>query len=152
MNRKILYDLNNVSFSERESFNNAILLLSMVKSEQYYIVGFSRPKGIIEIGFDCKSNLYGEITEKLVLDFSYSDAFVSVRSDLKNIVFSNCEDIPFEHDERFNIRNGVIVYKRVFERDELIPLSIDRIDTIVSMSKNDIMKFLEKGFDYIINK
>lgn len=41
----------------RESFNNTILLLTMVKSEYYYIIGFSRAEGKIEIGIDFESEL-----------------------------------------------------------------------------------------------
>ena len=42
----------NKPVSVRETFNNTILLLTMVKSEYYYIISFSRSKGQIEIGFD----------------------------------------------------------------------------------------------------
>lgn len=50
-----------ISSSKRESFNNTILLLTMVKSEYYYIIGFSRVKGQIEIGFDYKSSIHNII-------------------------------------------------------------------------------------------
>ena len=68
MNNKEFYKTDK-PLTVRESFNNTILLLSMVKSEYYYIIGFSRSEGIIEIGFDFESKLHGKNTEIIILDF-----------------------------------------------------------------------------------
>ena len=70
MDSKILHNMKDIPFNDRESFNNAILLLSMVKSEYYYIVGFSRPKNQIEIGFDFDDKTYGRLSETVTMDFS----------------------------------------------------------------------------------
>ena len=69
----------------RESFNNTILLLTMVKSEYYYIIGFSRAEGKIEIGIDFESELHGKITENIILDFYGFEDFIELSCNLTSI-------------------------------------------------------------------
>lgn len=63
MHNDYYYNTKTTSFPDRETFNNTILLLTMIKSKYYYIVGFSRPNNVIEIAFDFESDLHGLITE-----------------------------------------------------------------------------------------
>lgn len=81
------------SISIRESFNNTILLLTMVKSEYYYIIGFSRTEGKIEIGFDFESDLHGKITEIAILDFYSADNSIELSCNLTNIDGENVKEI-----------------------------------------------------------
>ena len=72
MDSKILHNIKDTPFSERETFNNAILLLSMVKSEYYYIVGFSRPNNIIRIE-DIASGIIGNyVITQMSLPLAYN--------------------------------------------------------------------------------
>ena len=49
MNNEVYYNTKTIPLAERETFNNTIILLTLVKSQYYYIVGVSRPSNIIEI-------------------------------------------------------------------------------------------------------
>lgn len=152
MDSSVLYNVKQIPFAERETFNNAILLLSMVKSEFYYIVGFSRPDNIIEIGFDLSGEHIGLCFETLILDFSADEYRLKVFSKLKNVVFENEAEIPFEHDGYFTLTDGGIYYERLFEKDNVIPMSMDKLNTIILSVKRDIEQFEENGFAYILKK
>ena len=80
------YDLCNVPFVSRESFNNTILLLTLVKSNSYYITGFNRLKNIIEIAFDIESELHSSVTESVTIDFGSSCDNVLFNCELKNVI------------------------------------------------------------------
>lgn len=152
MDSKILHNIKDIPFNERETFNNAILLLSMVKSEYYYIVGFSRPNNQIEIGFDFEDKSYGKINETIIMDFSWSKGEIKATSQLVNLIFEEEQTIPFSHDYYFVLKNNSISYERVFEKDEVIPLSMDKLNTIIMSIKKDIEKFVVQGFTHILWK
>ena len=149
MDSKILYNLKDIPFNERETFNNTILLLSMVKSEYYYIVGFSRPDNKIEIGFDFEDKAYGRISETVVMDFSSNSSGIKVTTRLTNIVFEGKNEISFSHNGSFTIDNGYIAYERLFEKDDIIPVSMEKINFIILSVKKDIRQFLNDSFSYI---
>lgn len=128
--------------SKRESFNNTILLLTMIKSEYYYIIGFSRPRGQIEIGFDYTSDIHGAITESVIVDF-YSDGDnVVLSGEIKNI---NIEDFwkSVPSNKSFYLEDSVLKYRMLAPRDQLIPISIEKMNTIVLKAKSEIFDFLE---------
>ena len=128
--------------SKRESFNNTILLLTMIKSEYYYIVGFSRPRGQIEIGFDYTSDIHGAITESVIVDFYSDENNVVLSGEIKNI---NIEDFleSMPSTKHFYLEDGVLKYKMLAPRDQLIPISIEKMNTIVLKAKSDIFDYLE---------
>ena len=152
MDSKILHNIKDTPFSERETFNNAILLLSMVKSEYYYIVGFSRPNNIIRIGFDFEDEAYGLISETVVMDFSSETKGIKITTQLKNIVFEGKTVIPFAHNDNFAIDNGYILYERIFEKDDVIPVSMDKLNLMILSIKKDIEEFANQSVAYILNK
>lgn len=152
MNKKFLYNMADTPFNERETFNNAILLLSMVKSEYYYIVGFSRPDNKIEIGFDFEDIAYGQISETVIMDFSSNSSDIKVTAQLTNMFFEGMSVIPFAHKDNFRIDNGYIVYERLFEKDDIIPVSMDKLNLIILSTKKDIESFMNQGVAYIFKK
>lgn len=136
------------SFCNKETFSNAILLLSMVKSEYYYIIGFSRQRGIIEIGFDFESEIHGVITESILLDIYSSDEYVYISSQLANI------DLSMEYvseNKNFKIENNEICYYSKVLKDELIPLSITVLNNYILSAKREIIDFLEHYYKFILS-
>ena len=79
------FDTRGEPFADRESFNNAILLLTTVKRGCYYITGFDRRKLIVEVGFDLDTLFGRRITEKATVDFRSSPEFVVIRGRMDNI-------------------------------------------------------------------
>lgn len=140
-----------ISTSKRESFNNTILLLTMVKSEYYYIIGFSRVKGQIEIGFDYKSSIHSTITESVVVDFYSDDENVVLSGELKNV---NLDDFTDSNklDENFCFENNALKYRLISQRDELIPVSIGKMNGIIMRAKSEIFDFLEKYYKTYVCK
>jgi hypothetical protein len=124
----------------------------MVKSEYYYIVGFSRPENIIEIGFDFDDKYYGRINENIAIDFSGNTNEIVITTQLTNVFFEGEYNISFEHDECFTIEKGFIKYKRLFEKDEVIPVSMEKLNFIILSVKNDLYKFIGKSIEYLLTK
>ncbi len=140
-----------ISSSKRESFNNTILLLTMVKSEYYYIIGFSRVKGQIEIGFDYKSSIHNTITESVIVDFYSDDENVVLSGELKNINLDDFTDSS-QLAENFYFENNALKYRQISQRDELIPVSIEKMNGIIMRAKSEIFDFLEKYYKTYICK
>lgn len=136
------YNINDVPFCDRESFNNAILLLTMIKSEYYYIVGFSRAKGIISVGFDFKTKYYGVLSEIMSIDFNSSDEEVILRAEIQNFggkkILLNADN----YIGTFFAINKKAVYLYKIKKDKLFPLSVKEINKNIFNCKNDIVKFL----------
>ena len=127
----------------RESFNNTILLLTMVKSEYYYI-GFSRAEGKIEIGIDFESELHGKITENIILDFYGFEDFIELSCNLTSIDKENIKEIMNgKTNILFLFDNNSVIYKVKIPSDKLIPTSIDAINSFILQAKSDIFAFLE---------
>lgn len=140
-----------ISSSKRESFNNTILLLTMVKGEYYYIIGFSRVKGQIEIGFDYKSSIHNTITESVIVDFYSDDENVVLSGELKNINLDDFTDSS-QLAENFYFENNALKYRQISQRDELIPVSIEKMNGIIMRAKSEIFDFLEKYYKTYICK
>lgn len=149
MDRKVLHNLKETPFAERETFNNAILLLSMVKSEFYYIVGFSRPDNVIEIGFDFEDEIYGAFSETVTLDFSSNSDGIKASAQLNNIVFENDVDIPELNVDNFSINDGCVFYERFFKKDDVIPVSMDKLNAIILAIKSDVENYEKQGLSMI---
>lgn len=136
----------------RESFNNTILLLTMVKSEYYYIIGFSRVKGIIEIGFDFESELHGRITETAILDFYGDDNYVELSCCLRNIDRENIETIMNGRiNKAFSVESGSVVFRAKMPSDSLIPTSIKMMNEYILQAKSEIFTFLESYYKKCIS-
>ena len=152
MDNKFLHNLKDTPYNDRETFNNAMLLLSMVKSEYYYIVGFSRQDNQIEIGFDIEDKLYGQISETIVIKFSGNANYIEVTTKLTNVSLNENSMIPFECKDNFSVDNGHIVYSRLFKKDEIIPMSMDNINLIILKVKDDIVDCLVNAYEYILRR
>lgn len=151
MNSKEFYILDK-PLSIRESFNNTILLLTMVKSEYYYIIGFSRVKGIIEIGFDFESELHGKITETAILDFYGDDNYVELICSLRNIDGENIETIMNgKINKAFSVESGSVVFRAKMPSDSLIPTSIKMMNEYILQAKSEIFVFLEDYYKQCVN-
>lgn len=124
----------------------------MVKSKFYYIVGFSRPDNVIEIGFDFEDEIYGTFSETVTLDFSSNSDGIKASAQLNNIVFENDVDIPELNVDNFSINDGCVFYERFFEKDDVIPVSMDKLNAIILKIKDNIVKFEKQGFSCILNK
>lgn len=133
--------------SVRETFNNTILLLTMVKSEYYYIIGFSRNSGIIEIGFDFESELHGKITESTTLDFYGNEECVELSCRLSNIDGENIKEImDGKVSQAFSFENGAVIYRTQIPSDSLIPTSIKTMNECILQAKSEIFAFLESYY------
>lgn len=151
MNNKEFYKTDK-PLAVRESFNNTILLLTMIKSEYYYIIGFSREKGIIEIGFDFESELHGKITETVILDFYDKDNCVELSCNLKNIDIENVKEIMNSKiNKAFSFENGSIIFREKIFSDRLIPTSIKVMNEYILQAKSEIFAFLESYYKECIS-
>lgn len=140
------YDLSDQSFAQRESFNNTILLLSMVKSENYYIIGFSRPKQQIEIGFDLDRYWHEPITQTLLLDFSKPENGISVEGIVAALPIKNCSGENLSASSTFQAHNGAIIYSRHYPVDALLPHTVSKLDRVLQESKAEILNFLSENY------
>lgn len=145
MKNSSFYDLTTVSFSDRETFNNAILLLSMVKSEAYYIIGFSRLDKKIEIGFDFQSPFNSSITQIFTMDLS-KPCCLCFKAELNNLDIKKCEQLISEVDSNFYISGSDLIYESNIERDEIIPISIENVDNAIKKVKQEIIDFIEEYY------
>ena len=152
MDRDVLHNMKDTPFNERETFNNAILLLSMVKSEYYYIVGFSRPDNKIEVCFDIEDKVYGQISESIIMDFSGDPKGIKVSARLTNIILDGENKILFPHKSHYNMDDGCVHYNRTFEKDSLIPESMEKLNEIILAAKKDVAEFINDGIsEYLSN-
>jgi len=145
MKNSSFYDLTSVSFSDRETFSNTILLLSMVKSEAYYIIGFSRLDKKIEIGFDFTSSLNSIITETFTMDLN-DPTHICFKAVLKNLNTKQCRQITDDFNGDFYVCGDDIIYESCIERDEIIPISIEKVDNTIKNVKQEIIDFIEDCF------
>ena len=144
MNCDKFYNTTSTALNIRESFNNTILLMIMVKSEYYYIIGFSRPNNTITIGFDYDSPLHKTITEFITIDFNQSNKEVIFTCKLDNIdrMCNKLQEVIKSHSGFEYVQDSVL-YKETVEIDKLIPISIETMDEYIVAIKNKICSFLE---------
>lgn len=140
----------NKPVSVKESFNNTILLLTMIKSEYYYIISFSRAKGQIEIGFDYESELHGKITETVVADFYCNESSVILSCSLKNIALSDFVSVK-SIDNRFTVADSNVIYKSEIPRDGVVPISIKALNEYIMKTRSEIISFLEDYYHRCIS-
>lgn len=140
LNEDVFYDTKSVPLSDRESFNNTILLLTMVKSRYYYIIGFSRPEETITIGFDFGSKTEGIVTKELIVDFgkSESDIILSCQVyDVSNLE-TNEEATAAVKSNQFYLDNGKLCYIRRISKDKIFPSSVRSMNRCLLLARQEI--------------
>ncbi len=161
MDDGLFYDTADTSFVDRESFNSAILLLTMVKSDYYYIVGFSRPDSMIEIAFDFSGSLHGAITEIVKLDFSGCREQVVISCEMSRLSWERYER-KGETISRIagqTVTQGEIIccddrvtYALRTPKDAVIPFSTSRLNNMILTAKNEICDFTEAYFESYLDE
>lgn len=152
MNAKKEYlDLNKVSYTDRESFNNMILLLSMIKYEYYYIISFSRKCGIINIGFDYKSEYHEVISEYISVDFNSNKENVIIKCEIQNFNYNRFSLNSNDCSGNIIVANNTATYFNKIKKDEVFPLTINKLNEKMLLFKNEIIEFLEVQYKFILN-
>ena len=146
MNETNYYDVKNVPLAERETFNNTIILLTMVKSKAYYIVGFSRPDSVIQIAFDFESELHSRLCEYVTIDFSAESEYILLRADLKNVTPREAVSEPPASDGMFRFDGDTVRYELRIKKNKLIPESTVNMDRYIIKVKNEIIAFTERCY------
>ena len=142
MNYTTFYDVSSVSVVQREAFNNTIILLSMVKSESYYIIGFSRPLQRIEIGFDLARDGGQNIVQSLTIDFSDWTAGLTISGTIASLPAEQYNENFSGNTPAFSCDGKDIFYQRTYPTDELLPHTAAKMDRVLQASKNEILHFL----------
>ena len=143
MQDNVFIDTKAVTFSDRESFNNTIMLLTMVKSEYYYIIGFSRPRGIITVGFDFATKTEGNITRELTIDFWSSASEIILHSEVlelqKNVTISKYIK---NFDKRLNVKEHKLYYDDKISKDKLFPLTVKEMNSALMEARKILENIL----------
>lgn len=148
MRSNTFYDTKMVPVVERESFNNTILLLTMVKSQYYYIIGFSRPNRTIKVGFDYDSKLHSIISETIDIDFGSSMEEIKICAVLENIVADNCKletELQTGKGKFYKTKEN-IVYECNIPKDKVLPAGIADMNNHILSVKEEIGTFLEEYY------
>ena len=143
MNEEVFYDIKSVPLADRESFNNTILLLTMVKSKYYYMIGFSRPEAKIVVGFDYASKMDGKITRELTIDFDrFSDVIVlnCVIAELSDNDARNI-NIPDRFKNIF-FDGRRIKFEQKIKKDGIFPSSVKAMNKYLLSARKEIELFL----------
>lgn len=142
MKNDIFYDTVSADVTVRESFNNTILLLSMIRSEYYYITGFSRPLNTVTAGFDFKSGLHDSLTETIKIKFDGKSRKVIFLSELKNIRADETS-LTLIKNKNFRVNGSRIIYRRTVETDRLFPVTVSEMNSHIMSAKNEIICLTE---------
>lgn len=148
MTKSDLIECQNITFEKRESFNNAIVLLSMVKGELYYICGFSRQNGTILVAFDYESSVHKTITEYFSISF-YDDKTIEFKSDLSNVDIKNYGAKTINH---FSVEDDSLIYKRTINKELPFPIGFNELHSEILKTKNQIVDYLEEYYKNILIK
>ena len=142
MNKPEFHDTSSQSVAQRESFSNTIVLLSMVKSEHYYIIGFSRPQQTIEVAFDCQDVTTEVISQSLILDYSDWKSGLKVTAELKALPEKFCNLQALSSSKSFILQDGIVRYNRTYPNDAVLPYTVSRLNRILLATKDEILDFL----------
>ncbi len=142
------YRITATPFSTRETFNNTIILLTMIKSDCYYITGFSRPDHIIEIAFDFQSDLHSSITEHITIDFDSDNEYIVVNSVLKNVSANEVyKETVLIREGTFSYNGNDVIYEYKIKKDRVLPLNFKVMHQNIITVKNEIMSFEKECFE-----
>ena len=147
MNNEIYYNTKTIPLAERETFNNTIILLTLVKSQYYYIVGFSRPSNMIEIAFDFETELHSTISESIIVDFGSNDKYVLMHAVLKNVTAKDFVKTDGSFEGLFDCDGDKVIYDYKVKKDKLIPIGIDKMNGYILKAKSEIISFLEECYE-----
>lgn len=149
---KYYYNIRSVPLTQRESFNNTIILLTLVKNKYYYIIGFSRVRHSIEVGFDFESELHGLLSESVTVDFSSDDEYILIDSELKNISFDDTVELTDQgYTGIFGYNDGKVSYSYKIRKDRVLPLNTEDMNTHLLTVKKEIIDFVEEGYKRILS-
>lgn len=141
------YSINTTPLVTRETFNNTIILLTMIRRDCYYITGFSRPDHIIKIAFDFQSDLHKSITEELIVDFLSNKDYIVIKSILKNISAKELyPGIELIRQGTFSCNNNEVIYEYKIEKDKVLPIGFDAMHKSIVRAKREIVVFEEECF------
>lgn len=154
MEKDSFYDIKNVPFTDRESFNNTILLLTLVKSDYYYILGFDRLMNVIEIAFDFESEQHSKITETVTVNFNSSESEVVFQCIIKNAYADDTskEIVRKRKDDCLSIKNGELVFEWRKDKNSISPISVATMNKSILRIKADVFAFLEEYYKLTVNK
>ena len=149
MNNNEFYNVKDVSFADRESFNNAILLLTMIKSEYYYIVGFSRPDNTIKLAFDYETAYFTNIAEVIEIHFTQSKEYIEFVSVIQNVELGYIDDEIRARCSYGNLSllNNKVVYTMTAKKDAIFPESIRDLNKLIQIVIADIKSLLNYYFN-----
>ena len=85
------------------------------------------------------------------MDFYSDDENVVLSGELKNINLDDFTDSS-QLAENFYFENNALQYRQISQRDELIPISIEKMNGIIMRAKSEIFDFLEKYYKTYICK
>lgn len=149
MDYKQYYSIKNASYTDRESFNNTILLLTMVKSDYYYIVGFSREENKITIAFDFRNDYNCILTEYVDIDFS-AGGYIVLSSKLESINSHDKKaDISFAPNHHFKVDEGIVSYVSKIEKDAVFPIGIQKMNEYILSVKYEISSFVNQYLNHL---
>ena len=85
------------------------------------------------------------------MDFYLDEDNVVLSGEIKNI---NIEDFldSVPSNKSFYLEDDVLKYRMLAPRDQLIPISIEKMNTIVLRAKSEIFDFLEEYYRFCILK
>lgn len=143
MQENVFIDTKSISFSDRESFNNTILLLTMVKSEYYYIIGFSRTAGKITVGFDFETKTEGKITRELTIDFKSSETEIIIHSDVIELSEERISSYYANNlEKRFSTKGHTLCYDDRIPKDDLFPSTVKEMNAALMEARKIMGKML----------
>lgn len=148
VSEEVFYDTSLVPLSDRESFNNTILLLTLVKSKYYYIIGFSRPDERITIGFDFMSKTEGTHTKELTVDFGSSKDDIIMFCDVvqKTEISNEKLSIIATQYEHLLTNNDMVRYERRIKKDSILPSSVNAMNRYLLSARHEIEIFLQASY------
>ena len=148
----VFYDLGETSLTDRESFNNTLVLLSLVKSRYYYVIGFSRPKNMILVGFDFRLPSGAVITERLAVCFGASEDNVVLSCVLANLPVppEKKASLLLPENGRFRVGGKRVRYKMLVPKDKVYPVTGKTMNRFLLSAKKEIGSFLEANYSRIL--
>ena len=148
------HNIRGVSFIDRESFNNAILLLTMIKSDYYYIVGFSRPKNTIKIAFDFETQYFTKVTEYIQIEFSELENRIKITSEIQNVNVNNAFDEykQIVKSGSLMLINNKLIYTMFVDKDSVFPESIRDMNNTIKCAIKDIKEIISHYYNISIKE
>lgn len=146
MKQDVYHNIRSIPLAERETFNNTILLLTMVKSRYYYILGFSRAENCIELAFDYDSQLHSVISQSMTVDFGSHDRWVLLRAEINHLSAGEFYGDTVS-EGTFRCDGDRVVYEFKIPKDRVLPVSVDQMNRYILKAKSEIIAFVEGCYE-----